>query len=868
MEGLSFKEKIFDFGFQNIDLWRSEEMQLVQLIIPAESAHDTIAALGEVGLLQFKDLNHDKSAFQRTYANQVKRCDEMARRLRYFKEQVDKAGLSSHIRAPQEGRYALDELEAKLEELEKELQDMNSNTEGLERTFNELSEFQTVLDKAQTFFTKAKSQARPEAFSYDLVGENADAPLLESQAEKTAKVGYLSGTIASDKINAFERLLFRATRGNMFLRQAAVGKIMDPVTNEKVDKTVFIIFFAGERARLKVKKICEAYSANMYPFPEEPSRQRQTLSEVSTRIRELQTTIEASARHRETVLQTIALNLDEWTLLVLKEKAIYHTLNKLNVDVTSKVLIGEAWVPTISKARVQDVLRQSAEQSSTQLYAIMQTIAHDDIPPTYYRTTKFTNAFQAIVEAYGVAKYREVNPSVLSIMTFPFLFAVMFGDVGHAILLIAFAAFLVIKENQLAKQDLGDMLSILFSGRYVILMMGFYSVFTGFMYNEFFSIPMRIFGQTHFRCHDVAGNLLINTVDPSKMIDPRDCAAVYGGKMILPVGAKPYDMGIDPIWHGRRTELSYLNSLKMKMSILMGVVHMDFGILNSLFNFVHFRDYLSLLCEFVPQIIFLNFIFGYLGLAIIIKWASGKLTDLYHVMIYMFLSPGSEVPLELFHGQGGIQAFLLLVAFFTVPWMLLPKPLILKKRHEALEKTQGQRLLSGVELSSSATGAAAHGHDDEENNRRPVAGGNGGGGGGGHGHGHGGHFDFGEIMIHQMIHAIEFILGAVSNTASYLRLWALSLAHSQLSAVFFDRILMMSVTMNNVVAMFIAFFVFACATLGVLMGMESLSAFLHALRLHWVEYMNKFYKGDGYKFTPFSFNELENENADAPNKNK
>ncbi|XP_039972132.1 V-type proton ATPase 116 kDa subunit a isoform X2 [Xiphias gladius] len=832
------------------ELFRSEEMTLAQLFLQSEAAYCCVSELGEIGMVQFRDLNPDVNVFQRKFVNEVRRCEEMDRKLRFVEKEIKKAnipivdtGENPEVPFPRD----MIDLEATFEKLENELKEINTNQEALKKNFLELTELKHILRRTQQFFDEMEDPS---------LLEDSSTPLDPNEVSRGAplRLGFVAGVIGRERIPTFERMLWRVCRGNVFLRQADIeDPLEDPTTGDQVHKSVFIIFFQGDQLKNRVKKICEGFRATLYPCPETPQERKEMLAGVNARIEDLQMVLNQTEDHRQRVLQAAAKTVRVWFIKVRKMKAIYHTLNLCNIDVTQKCLIAEVWCPVSDLDSIQFALRRGTEKSGSTVPSILNRMQTKQTPPTYNKTNKFTSGFQNIVDAYGIGSYREINPAPYTIITFPFLFAVMFGDMGHGVLMTCAALYLVLRESRLiAQKNENEMFSMVFAGRYIILLMGIFSIYTGIIYNDCFSKSLNVFGsgwsvRPMFDTR-VGGNWTFETLDGNRVLqlDPT-IDGVFKG---------PYPIGIDPIWNIATNKLTFLNSFKMKMSVILGVIHMLFGVTLSLFNHLYFQKPLNIYLGFIPEIVFMSTLFGYLVILIFYKWvaydartsrdAPSLLIAFINMFLFNYNDPSNK---PLYRGQMGVQSLLVIVALACVPCMLVVKTLILRRQY-LWRKNLGTQNFGGIRVGNGPTEDEAeiiqHDQLSQSCEEEPEA-------------CEEEEFNFADVAVHQAIHTIEYCLGCISNTASYLRLWALSLAHAQLSEVLWSMVMHIGLSTSSLggfLLLAIVFYFFAVLTVAILLIMEGLSAFLHALRLHWVEFQNKFYSGQGFKFLPFTFESI------------
>jgi V-type H+-transporting ATPase subunit a len=755
-----------------------------------------------------------------------------------------------------------------------------------------------LLIKSRKFLGEATNIQRSEADSLSADNPEAGFAMTTMGASANDERGVyhaddmtfsnIAGVLPSPDKVRFERMLYRSTRGNCYVRFSALSERAVDAAGKYIDKVCFIVFYKSSAIETKIKRICDAFSANRYNLSDlnRPQELEYQQKQNHREMVDAKTVLDKNTETRLRICVEAATCLEEWMWIVRREKGIYHTLNLFKNDVAGNLLRGRGWILTDAIPQARSALKKAHVAINLHPTAMMEPVYNSTAtPPTHFHTNKFTWAFQEFVNTYGIPRYQEINPALFTAASFPFLFGVMYGDIGHGSILALGGLYLILTESKMNQRGMDEMVVGVYSARYMLFAMGVMAVYAGLVYNDYFSLGLNLFGSRYKYEDETDG---VEAVAEYPYGDPRGV----------------YPFGVDPAWKISGNELLFFNSMKMKMSVILGIVQMTFGILLKGINAWHFGAKLDLYCEFVPMILFDFALFGYMVVLIFVKWsidwnhrmalgscaydqngqlggcdvgtadhcytsrgtqcdASTPLSDvcpldyggtgdgcqppnLITTLINIALKPGA-VDEPMFAGQAQLQTFLLLLAFICVPWLLLVKPYVLYRKQQAAKRQAehgggAMNPLLGEEEEPIIGAARRHSNADEHAAE-------GAGAAGAHHEEH----NFSEIVIHQAIETIEFVLGMVSNTASYLRLWALSLAHTELAAVFWEKALLAMIETNNPVLIFLGYGVFAGVTFGVLLCMDVLECFLHALRLHWVEFQNKFYRADGYRFQPFDF---------------
>uniref|UniRef100_A0A1A9WA39 V-type proton ATPase subunit a n=1 Tax=Glossina brevipalpis TaxID=37001 RepID=A0A1A9WA39_9MUSC len=857
-----------------MSFFRSEPMSLCQILLHNESAFNCLVELGYLGVVQFRNIYDETAILNNYYDTEIQRCHNLQRIIAHLQEEIEDFNINVVFYPDvdeEEVPKAIDlkNMETELLEVYDELTDVERNCESLRRTRNHLYEQMKVVMKADEFLTGERNTEPVMAWTSSVIMDLVhDEMKTGGQPLDKFQLSFFAGTIPPLRFQAFETMVWRVTRGNYFIKHDEI--IFPQETGRKssqlVRKYVFMLYFLGPAIREKLTKVCQGFGIKLFECPEGTADRRLALQNIDQDIKDLDRILEQTEKHRFRILLVAGVDIYIWKVKLKKMLMVYYVMNRMRKVKhlqMAKYLQAECWIPTAEIGNVRKALmkgaQRTAKDSQDNMFPPLVTeyrrrYYRDEDKPTHFRLNRFTRGFQNLIDSYGIAAYRELNPAPYTIITFPFLFAVMFGDMGHGLIMAMFGLWMVIKEKRLIEKNRmnpnpSEIWTIMFAGRYIIALMGLFSMYTGLIYNDCLSKSFNIFGsrwRVNFTAETVESNHHIQ-LDPARPDH-------YLGD--------PYYFGMDPVWDisGEHAITTY-NSLKMKLAIILGVTQMMFGLILSAVNDIYKGDYVELFVVFLPQITFLTCIFCYLVFMIFYKWAnygghipsphnSACAPSILIIFINMLLLKENEAPEDcnewMFSGEDVLQLILLFLAFLSIPILLAGRPLYVLTQKNRIRKTRNAALRRSRTRSTLTTARRTLLYNVEPSQSRlsvakiedPTE-------------------DMTELWIHSGIHCIESVLGSVSHTASYLRLWALSLAHDQLSTVLWNMVLKIGLAGGrgywDAVVIYALFAFWAILTIAILVVMEGLSAFLHTLRLHWVEFQSKFYAGSGEVFMPFKF---------------
>ncbi|HIH44405.1 MAG TPA: hypothetical protein HA257_04815 [Candidatus Methanoperedenaceae archaeon] len=147
---------------------------------------------------------------------------------------------------------------------------------------------------------------------------------------------------------------------------------------------------------------------------------------------------------------------------------------------TAHTYMLEAWVPH----GMENVVSEAIDRASGGRAVVsMSAPEFGDAPPTLLSNPVYMRPFEYLVKKYGLPSYYEIDPTCVIFVSFPLIFGMMYGDIGHGIVLLALSMLVYFIEKFWRRTQLSDLGPIL-------VFCAFYSIVFGLLYGEAFGMEI------------------------------------------------------------------------------------------------------------------------------------------------------------------------------------------------------------------------------------------------------------------------------------------------------------------------------------------------------------------------------------------
>lgn len=493
-----------------MSMFRSTTMVHKKIRIPREHAAEFMDELGKnTEGVEFIDMNKNNLEGKKNFYGMIKRCDNIEKHLtsmekvceRFQKDLIKYTSYQNFLldieieekSIKRSGKNLFDSVEHEVAEDEKKIVELINSYDSISENLDYIKEKKAVYDKISQLILSGTSDI------FD-IQKNQKLASSEEELDKSG-INTIAGVVKAEDEIKMKRMIFRISRGRATPTFFDL-EIRTSANKEKIIKKIFTIFFPGGPENIllqKLIKVCDIYNASRFSIPRydqiksEIVQLQNDINEKEGYLKQAKTLIDDFLKEKiGAALDNKAAKYDLYKQFIRKQKYIYINLNKCVL--TDNFVDGEIWVTEENFPKVQEEINKlSADLSMSANFSDIHL--SNLTPPTHIKTNDLTWAFQEITDAYGIPRYGEVNPSLYSIVTFPFLFGIMFGDIGHGGLLLLFSLYLIIFSEDIKRSN--SPLKLGLKAKYLLLFMGISSFYMGWMYNDFISIPINLFGSCY-----------------------------------------------------------------------------------------------------------------------------------------------------------------------------------------------------------------------------------------------------------------------------------------------------------------------------------------------------------------------------------